>query len=111
MRNKSELFQKKQFELCDNIINILDLNEENSVTLYELDNDKNRQENIMKLIPEIKKYFKINSISGITQTHKVKRPWMSIIRHVCRIKYTINNVDYKLKNLNIRTTKYIFILK
>ena len=31
MRHKSELYHKQQLELCDEIINILDLDKENSI--------------------------------------------------------------------------------
>ncbi len=44
MRLKSELYKKEQEEICDKIIEILDLSETNTITLYELDNDKEKQE-------------------------------------------------------------------
>jgi hypothetical protein len=40
MRLKSELYKKEQTEIINNIIEILDLDNENSTTLYELDNNK-----------------------------------------------------------------------
>jgi hypothetical protein len=39
MRLKSELYKKEQEELCDKIIEILDLSETNTITLYELDKE------------------------------------------------------------------------
>ena len=36
------------------IINILELDQTNSITLYELDNDIKKQEKILNLLPEIK---------------------------------------------------------
>ena len=36
MRHKSELYHKHQLELCDEIINILDLDKENSIILEML---------------------------------------------------------------------------
>ena len=53
MRLKYELYKKEQEEICDKIIEILDLPETNSITLYELDNDKEKQEKIIKLIPNM----------------------------------------------------------
>lgn len=57
MRLKSELYKKEQEEMCDKIIEILDLPETNTITLYELDNDKEKQKKIIELIPDIRKYF------------------------------------------------------
>ena len=46
MRLKSELYKKEQEEICDKIIEILDLPETNTITLYELDNkEKNKKNN------------------------------------------------------------------
>lgn len=39
MRLKEELYKKEQDEILQKIINIIDLDKENSITLYELDNN------------------------------------------------------------------------
>ena len=44
MKLKSILYKKEQDELVDKIINILELDNENSIILYNLDNDKQKQE-------------------------------------------------------------------
>lgn len=49
MRLKSELYKKEQTEIINNIIEILDLDNEKSTTLYELDNNKEKQNKIMEL--------------------------------------------------------------
>ena len=36
-------YKKQQAEILDKIINILELDDENSTTLYELDTNKNKQ--------------------------------------------------------------------
>ena len=43
MRLKSELYKDEQLHICDKIINILELDDSGSTTLYELDNNKNKQ--------------------------------------------------------------------
>ena len=48
MRLKSELYKKEQEKMCDKIIEILDLSETNTITLYELDNDKEKQKKIVE---------------------------------------------------------------
>ena len=57
MKLKSILYKKEQDEITDKIINILELDNENSIILYNLDNDKTKQDKILELIPEIRKYY------------------------------------------------------
>ena len=51
MGQKANYTKKEQEEMCDKIIEILDLSETNTITLYELDN----KEKIIELIPDIRK--------------------------------------------------------
>ena len=44
MKLKSILYKKEQDELVDKIINILELDNENSIILFNLDNDKIKQD-------------------------------------------------------------------
>ena len=43
MKLKSILYKKEQNELVDKIMNILELDNENSIILYNFDNDKTKQ--------------------------------------------------------------------
>ena len=110
MRLKSELYKKEQLELCDKIIKILDLSDDNTFILYEMDNDSTKQTEIMKLLPDLRKYFSYRMIRGIGEPEKMNRPWLSIIRHVCKLKYTITSRDKQKKynNKSIRTKEYLF---
>jgi hypothetical protein len=47
MRLKSDLYKKEQEEIVDKIIIILDLENKNTYTLYELDNNEEIQKQIM----------------------------------------------------------------
>jgi hypothetical protein len=89
MRLKSELYKKEQEEICDKIIDILDLDDKSSFVLYDLDNNKDKQKKLLALIPEIRKYFSFSGMSGVSEPNKVKRPYMSIIRNICKLKYNI----------------------
>ena len=97
MRLKSELYKKEQEEMCDKIIEILDLPETNTITLYELDNDKEKQEKIIELIPDIRKYFSFNNMKAVGEPHRIKRPWLSIIKQITKLKYTISAKDYRIR--------------
>jgi len=113
MKLKSILYKKEQDELVDKIINILELDNKNSIILYNLDNDKIKQDKILELIPEIRKYYSFSTIIGVSEPIKAKRPYLSIIRQLTKSKYKLNSYDYRIKQDSkdfIRTKKYIFEL-
>lgn len=114
MRYKTELYKEEQDEIINKLIEILELDTNNSIVLYDLDNDKEKQDKISKLIPEIRKYFSFSSIIGASEPDKVKRPYLSIIRQITKSKYNMMSCDYRIKKegqKDIRTKKYIFIEK
>ena len=114
MKLKSLLYKQEQYELVNKIINILELDNENSIILYNLDNDQNKQNKILELIPEIRKYYSFSTIIGASEPTKAKRPYLSIIKQITKSKYKINSYDYRIKQEDkedIRTKKYIFELK
>ena len=89
MRLKSELYKKEQDEIVDKIISILDLENKTEYTLYELDKNEEIQKKIMKLIPEIRKYYAFNNLKAVGEPNKRKRPWLSIIKNLLKTKYNI----------------------
>jgi len=114
MKLKSLLYKQEQEEIINKIINILELDNDNSIILYNLDNDHNKQNKILELIPEIRKYYSFSTIIGASEPDKAKRPYLSIIKQITKSKYKINSYDYRIKQENkedIRTKKYIFKLK
>jgi len=113
MRLKNELYKNEQIDIMNKIINILQLDENNSITLYELDNAIIKQEKILNLLPEIKKYFKCNCVKSLLSPEKVKRVYLSLIRYITKLEYNMISTQfliYKDKNV-VRTMKYIFIKK
>lgn len=110
MKLKSVLYKKEQDEICDKIISILNLDGDKSITLYELDNDKVKQQLILDLIPDIRKYFTTGAV-GVAYTDTVKRPWLSIIRNITKFKYQLIYGDYtkKINDARVRTKRYIFL--
>jgi hypothetical protein len=113
MKLKSILYKKEQDEIINEIINILKLDDENSIILYNLDNDKEKQEKILKLIPNIRKYFSFSMIIGASEPTKAKRPYLSIIRQLTKSKYNMTSCDIRIKKdeIEIRTRIYYFKLK
>ena len=112
MRLKSELYKKEQQEIVDKIIGILDLENKKTYTLYELDNNKEIQKQIMELIPEIRKWFSFNGMKAVGDPDKIKRPWLSIIKHLIKSKYNMVSKDFQftLDGKYIRTHIYSFVL-
>jgi hypothetical protein len=114
MKLKSLLYKQEQEEIINKIINTLKLDNDNSIILYNLDNDHDKQNKILELIPEIRKYYSFSTIIGASEPDKAKRPYLSIIKQITKSKYKINSYDYRIKQENkedIRTKKYIFELK
>ena len=112
MRLKSELYKKEQEEIVDKIISILDLENNNIINLCDLDNEYDKQKQIMELIPEIRKYYSFNGIKAVGEPSKIKRPWLSIIKHLTKEKYNLESKEYRFfvekENKYLRTQKYIF---
>ena len=113
MRLKSELYPDEQKDILNKIINILDLDDESSITLYGLDNDEDKKQKIMDLLPQIIKYFTHRNVVGVANPEKCKRPYLSIIKFVSKDSYNIFNSSCRIKANDkfVKTIKYTFMLK
>ena len=106
----SEKYQKEREDVCNKIINILNLTEDNTFLLCDLDNDIEKQNKILELKEEIKKYFACSTISSFKPNFECKRPYLNIIRSILKKQnYTFIGNDYTIKINNIpkKTIKYI----
>ena len=67
----------------------------------------------MKIVPDIRKYFRFDNIKGAYNPNNVKRPWLSIIRHTTKQYYQMNFKDKQIRidNKSIRTRLYTFVQK
>lgn len=110
MRLKSELYAKEQEEIAKKIVSVLDLSHKSVYTLYELDNNTVIQETIMALIPEIRKYYSFNGIKAVGEPERLKRPWLSIIKHLLKSTYNISikDIRYTIERVQIKTQQYVF---
>lgn len=110
MRKKTELYAKQQDEMIEKIIDILDLDEDKSITLYELDNDKVKTDKLLALIPELRLYFTFGHIIGVFEPEKTARPYLSIVRCITKKLYTMERSDYRIGGgrKGIRTIRYVF---
>ena len=106
----SEKYQNEREEICNKIITILELTEDNTFLLCELDEDIEKQNKLLELKEEIQKYFACSTISSFKPNFECKRPYLNIIRSILRKQnYTFIGNDYTIKINNIpkKTIKYI----
>lgn len=82
MTRKDELYAQEQRHIADQVIRILGLDNQNSVWLGDLDNDKSRQNAILGLTNDIRRFFAFDNIPGASNPERMKRPWISIARGV-----------------------------
>ena len=111
MRLKSELYSKEQDEVIDKIIHILGITDENNmITLYEIDNNYTMKLQLMKLIPEIRKWFSFAHINPISNPDNYKRPYLTIIKQITKKKWNIvsNFSHIRIGDDVFGTQKYIF---
>ena len=67
MRTKlSETYNNEREEICKTIITILNLDDDNSFLLYELDDNIEQQNKILELKDTIRQYFTVSNISSYT---------------------------------------------
>ena len=106
----SEKYQNEREDICNKIISILELKEDNFFLLCELDEDIEKQNKILELKEEIKKYFACYTISSFKPNFQCKRPYLNIIRSILRKQnYTFVGDDIffrKQDGTYIKTMKY-----
>ncbi len=116
MRVKKEIYYaKEQKEILEKILNILEIDENNKTfLLYELDNDKEKQEKILELKDDIHKYFTACKWGVFnTSIPKSEREYLLLLRNVIKSmninmiggRYTIKRNDNK-----IATQKYLIAI-
>lgn len=110
MRLKSELYEKQQNDIRNKLLSMLDLEHNNPLVLYELDNNIELQKQIMGLIPEIRTFFSFNDMFGVSEPHKTKRPYFCIIKYLLKPIYNISTKEFQFtrEGKRIRTVKYFF---
>jgi hypothetical protein len=111
-KSKKEKFYEEREEILNKILKILELDENRSFTLYELDNNKEKQEKILEMKTEIAKYFITGNIFAYKKQN-CKRPYMGIIRGI--FKQQDYTVGYKTCGVKIdgetKITDKYFILR
>lgn len=100
-------YKLEREEICKKLINILQLDYNNSFVLCELEKDIEKQTAILNMKEEIQLCFACSEISSFKPNFECKRPYLNIVRGILRKEgYTFenSNILYRLKNGNYRKT-------
>ena len=111
MIHKYKLYQQEQQNILDRLENILDFTEDRKVvSLYDLDNDDDKQRRILDLLPEVRKYFALSKSNVVNYPDTYQRPYSSIIRILLRQRYEMRVKEVKIRTEEtlIRSRVYIF---
>jgi len=110
MRLKTVLYKEEQAEIVAKLINILNLESNSVFLLYDLDKNVELQNNILGLVPDIRKYYNCNNIKAVTDPSRIKRAWLSIVKTILKPIYSIVAEDYHFTKDEkyIHTQKYTF---
>lgn len=110
MRTKlSDKFQNEREQICEKLISIIELDDNNSFLLSELDDNVDKQNKILEMKSEIQQYFACSTISAFKPNFECKRPYLNILRSILRKQgYTFIGNDYTIKvnGVPMKTIKY-----
>ena len=85
MRTKlCEKYQLEREDICARLISILQLDNNNSFLLCNLDDNIEKQQQILEMKDEIQKYFACSTISSFKPGFECKRPYLNIVRSILR---------------------------
>ena len=85
MRTKlCEKYQLEREDICARLISILQLDNNNSFLLCNLDDNIEKQQQILEMKDEIQKYFACSTISSFNPGFECKRPYLNIVRSILR---------------------------
>ena len=115
MREKlCDKYKQEREEICKKLIDILQLDANNSFLLSELDEDTEKQSAILNMKDEIQKYFACSEISSFKPNFECKRPYLNIVRGILRKQnYLFNGISnvIKMENGESKTTKKYHIFR
>jgi len=110
----SEKYQNEREDICKRLIIILNLDENNSFLLCDLDEDTKKQNQITEMKEDIQKYFACSTISSFKPNFECKRPYLNIVRSILRqqnYNFIGNDFTKKINDIPKKTIKYIIFRK
>ena len=111
---KSEKYTNEREDIINRALEILQLDEDKSFILYEFDKDIEKQNRIIELAIDIKRYFASSYWNGINDKNTV-RPYLTIIRNLFKNQgflFINKSFIYNTgENGKVKTTRYYIIKK
>jgi hypothetical protein len=111
---KSEKYTNERENIINRALEILQLDEDKSFILYEFDKDIEKQNRIIELATDIKRYFASSYWNGINDKNTV-RPYLTIIRNLFKNQgflFINKSFIYNTgENGKVKTTRYYIIKK
>lgn len=111
MRQKlCDKFQDEREKICTDLISVLELDDNQTFLLYELDADIEKQTKIMEMKEDIQTVFACSTISSFKPNFYCKRPYLNILRSILRkqgYQFVGSDVVLKKEGIMKKTIKYI----
>lgn len=111
---KSDKYTNEREDIINRVLEILQLDEDKSFILYEFDKDIEKQNRIIELAIDIKRYFASSYWNGINDKNTV-RPYLTIIRNLFKnhgFLFINKSFIYNTgENGKVKTTRYYIIKK
>jgi len=111
---KSDKYTNEREDTINRALEILQLDEDKSFILYEFDKDIEKQNRIIELAIDIKRYFASSYWNGINDKNTV-RPYLTIIRNLFKNQgflFINKSFIYNTgENGKVKTTRYYIIKK
>jgi len=77
-------YHTEREDICNRLISILELDENHSILLNDLETDTEKQIKLLDMRDEIKQFFDVSCVSPYNPTATYIRPYMNIIRGILR---------------------------
>ncbi len=107
---KKDLYKKEQEEILNKINTILGISKDNNtIYLYDIENDNNKKEQILGLSDDVKKYFKTSNWA-FYKDDECKGNHVLLCKSIYKdMGYQVlgKALDITRNNEKIRTTKYV----
>lgn len=107
---KKDLYKKEQEEILNKINTILGISKDNNtIYLYDIENDESKKEQILALSDDVRKYFKTSNWA-FYKDEECKGNHVLLCKSIYKdMGYQIigKAVDITRNNEKIRTTKYV----
>lgn len=98
MPKKVELYDDERKVVLNKMFEILNIDEKNNMfSLHKMDNDKEKQDLIIGLEDDIKKFFLCGEWTCFKKKNTVKRRWLSMI------KYVVKDMGYTLESMQLKS--------